>query len=455
MTVRTPHHNDLAKQSNELEQIVKEGRLSEAQLSAAFAEVTRGLLPVDESPIRRVPRPRVAGRWGTPFSHSWAAGTGSAGTVNLNYTGGSPLLYDRGVRMVTPGGGASKAISDYNHPAPVDLTGLLLRVWVCVADAANLDQMTVYAGDAGQANSFAWTLGVGQAALADSQRLTPSGRYVGLTLPWSEAIVTGTPTRASIAQFRIVTRDNGASLVVDHQGIDTVAAASVFPQGVVSFTFDDFAPGQYAIGAAKLEQYGCPGTLFYGIPGQLDTGSNMTLQQAKNLDQRGHEIAAHAMTAAIHNAGGLGYPALTADQVKTDIAQNSSWLAANAFSGTDHGAWPHGARTAQNVDTARRFLKASRGTPPAASRVETLPPADPMFLRSVLIDANTPAATITALIDRAYANGEWLILAFHELKSSGASGLAYNQSAYFQIVEYARAKGIAVRSVGQVLAALS
>jgi hypothetical protein len=59
----------------------------------------------------------------------------------------------------------------------------------------------------GRTHACAWTLAAGQAALDDSQRIFRNGELVGVTLPWSEAVLIGTPTRNSLGWLKVTLLD--------------------------------------------------------------------------------------------------------------------------------------------------------------------------------------------------------------------------------------------------------
>ena len=63
---------------------------------------------------------------------------------------------------------------------------------------------------------------------------------------------------------------------------------------------------------------------------------------------------------------------------------------------------------------------------------------------------SVPPATITAAIDKAWTNGEWLILCFHGIHT-GSDSYWYDSTDYRTIVDYINAKTIPVRTVGNVL----
>jgi hypothetical protein len=83
--------------------------------------------------------------------------------------------------------------------------------------------------------------------------------------------------------------------------------------------------------------------------------------------------------------------------------------------------------------------------------LETLPPGRPEYLRTIVVSATTTAATIQGWIDRAVAANCWLILCFHSVVASGATGQATNQAVFDAIVDYIATKNTQVLTVGDVM----
>ena len=101
------------------------------------------------------------------------------------------------------------------------------------------------------------------------------------------------------------------------------------------------------------------------------------------------------------------------------------------------------------VDDLGPWVDSARST--KGQRLETWFPTDRMILHQRAVDSGVTAATITALLDQAKANKEWVILTFHQVRASPTLGTT--QAVAQAIIDHAASIGIAVRPVVDVLAA--
>jgi len=178
---------------------------------------------------------------------------------------------------------------------------------------------------------------------------------------------------------------------------------------VVSLTFDD-ALEQQLSAADALEKHGMRGTFFLNT-WRLQTSlpDNMTAAQAKDLQDRGHEVAGHT----------INHPhltTLTAQQQHVEICNDRAYLSSLGFD-VRNFAYPFGDWNAQvrqavidcGYDSARDIAGVNADTP-----AESFPPKDPFVLRAPgSIQTPETLDQIEGLVARAEGKGGWLLLTFH------------------------------------------
>ena len=105
---------------------------------------------------------------------------------------------------------------------------------------------------------------------------------------------------------------------------------------------------------------------------------------------------------------------------------------------------------------ARRFFNAVRGTTGGAGGAsgpqETFPPGDDGRLRTWVIGSSETAADLEAALSQCKTHRSWLILSFHELVASGATGgLQTDEATFKAMVEKIAASSLAVKTVAEGL----
>lgn len=161
--------------------------------------------------------------------------------------------------------------------------------------------------------------------------------------------------------------------------------------------------------------------------------------------QNGWEVAGHAFTDANH---ALGLPALSPADRLAELENIKAWMDTNNFQSPAY-AYPLGNHeTASETDVAAyfdcgRLAFMQRDTPQAI--------AQPYAMQS--INAGTQTATLAAYITRAVAGKGWLNIVIHDIVASGATGNNMTQAAFDTLLTDLAASGIAVRTMGEVIAA--
>lgn len=410
-------------------------------LAAAITGVKNGIATNPDRKFPPLPPRTIITAFQT--GHGWTQ-TGN-GSSNLNDSA-TFIAGSQSIRGTTDG---ANTYCNLNSPTltPIDLTGKLLVIRLRVSDPTHLSQIVVYAAnDSGMSNSagFVFTSGSG------GDELLRAGEWVTVTLPFDAptCYYAGTFVRSAVTNFRIGLRDTGAgTMTVNIQELSIIdEPTDLWPTGLVSFDFDDAYASHYTVAAPYLARYGWAGTS-YPIVDAVDTANFMTTEQVKALqDTYGWTVGMHAATAAHHDAG---LTTLTASEQVTEIAACRSWLKSNGLRGGDFMAYPRGmfdanlrAHIVETAASARTTYRRYR---------ESWPPAEPYMMRAISVLSSDSLANLQAEIDAAAKGKYWLILVFHDLVTSGATGNQWTRSNFQSLVDYAATTGIRVHSIQQAL----
>lgn len=186
---------------------------------------------------------------------------------------------------------------------------------------------------------------------------------------------------------------------------------------VVSLTFDD-ALSQQIAAAGLLEKHGMRGTFFLNTWRLRESSpDNMTAAQARDLQDRGHEMGGHT----------LDHPHLTAlspEQQHVEICNDRANLMSLGLDVQNFaypfGDWNSSARQAVidcRYNSARDVSGVTVMTP-----AESFVPKDPFVLRAPgSIQSTDTVQDIEVMVSRAEAQGGWLLLTFHHLCDGCAS----------------------------------
>jgi peptidoglycan/xylan/chitin deacetylase (PgdA/CDA1 family) len=401
------------------------------------------------------PRPpfpaQVVSSWITTFEagHGFVAnGPASAGD-NLDDTSDAVLGTQSAV-IETDGAGTLRTLTRTGLP-PIDFTGYMPKLWVKIDHVKSASRLQLALGDSNLANQFRFSFHSTQA-----QRWTTDGDWVALSMSWApeNVAIVGTPNRAAITdvQLRVIDDASGTPVQVHVNGIVLVAEpVTTYPDGVLTFTFDDNYANMVTAALPPLAAHAFPATA-YVITDMVGESNRATLADLKTLqDDHGWEIAAHAGTDLHHYAR---YPNLSAQVLEDDMVDARAWLIANGFGGYDQCSYPGGDFTGgigtDVLALARRYFATCRTI--YQGERETYPPADSAKLRVFYVTNAVTLATAMAAVDHAKANREWIILVFHSLVAAPASSTEWSAMDFAALVDHVASTGIPVKTVGQVLA---
>ncbi len=235
------------------------------------------------------------------------------------------------------------------------------------------------------------------------------------------------------------------------------AAAFSWPQGrqaALSISFDDARESQVTVGTALLDQYGLKAT-FFVVP----SGVEKQLEGWKKAVANGHEIGNHTLThPCTGNFAWSRQNALedhTLKSMRKEIAECNKRIEALLQVKAEVFAYPcgqkfvgRGRHTKSYVPLIAKMFISGRGWMDEAAN-------DPLYgnfaqLTGVEMDGKN-FDEILPLLEAAKKNGQWLVLAGHEMGDSGdqVTRLAMLQ----QLAEYVQnpANGIWAAPVGTVV----
>ena len=352
-----------------------------------------------------------------------------------------------GETMQTNGHGAPLTIA--RSLSATDARNQQLKVFLSVQNFAQASELTLLAGDAGLTNAFQFRLRGGQ-----GQQWITDGDMVGISVSWSPDNYTtvGNPNRAFITDVAVRVADSaqGVPVSVKVESVGLVPEPrDRFPDGVLTFTFDDNWDDMVQVGAPALAKYNFPATAFV-IVDRVGMGERATLGDLKSLQENGWDIAAHAFTSVHHDQR---WPLLPANVAEDDLVDTRAWLMSNGFNGYDHCAYPGGDFTSASTSVLPMVAKyfASCRTIYQRQR-EASPPSDPRKLRVLYVTNAVSLLAAQQAVTYARANREWIIVVFHKLVDGAASATTeWPASDFLALVDHVKQSGIDVQTVTQVL----
>ncbi|MGZ4519160.1 MAG: polysaccharide deacetylase family protein [Mycobacteriaceae bacterium] len=392
----------------------------------------------------QITNPIFYGQSGHPFTF---AGTGAVGNNNDTT---DFVLGSRSVKVTTPGNGVQTKISG-TFSSAIDMTGKMLVIWLKVDGIANLlgGYPRIYLGDLALTNAYYWKLNS-----SSGQPFNLDGEWMRVTLPFGTATTVGAPSRNSLASMTIQHYDNSAGQTTFHfGGLALAPEPSQWPNGVVSFTFDDGYMSHYTQAKPYLDKYGYAATEFLiceGVYNNATYPSYMNMQQCQTLEnQSDWEVSTHAYTFANHSAS---YTGISDAAALADMAKARDWIRANGFRGADIFAYPLGNFNANTVQNVRAIFSCGRSISQFGGFVdETFPPADISRLRCMTLGSANTLASAQQAVDRAFANKEWLVFCMHDIVTTATTNLQWSIANFQALVDYVNTKTIPVRKVSDVL----
>lgn len=367
---------------------------------------------------------------------------GTLGASNLQDTTDS-AIGTKCITLTTNGEGAQGYVN--LSGLTLDMTGKGLLLWLKV-EAPSLNNLAYIAVDmatgsiSNRARGFAM----------DPNGMLTLNEWVAVPIPWANFIEgtggAGTPVRADINLIRVTVADkNGAAVKVKIGGYAMYPEKNRYPNGVISFTFDDSFKSTYDVGLAKLSQYGYKATV-YPIIDRLSQSGFLSLDQLKQLrDLYGWEIGAHAVTTASHRS----VTAISASELEAELLALRSWQDANGIQ-SDSFAYPVGNYNGDAISIIQKYFSSARSNYAQMTTPDTM---QPYRLGALVLGkaTNGTLARAKAKIDFVAAHGAWLPLVIHDLVPSGGTTNDWTITDFNELVDYIATKHMNVATVGEVI----
>ncbi|ANA87270.1 minor tail protein [Gordonia phage Kampe] len=328
----------------------------------------------------------------------------------------------------------------------------MYRIWVKVDTPDTLARIRVLLSDAsGFTNYYTLESVFSSSGIPEVQRPFKAGEWVPIALPWATAVPTGTPpNRSSLTFMRILVNDRGTGAATVRLGrIDTMSdPVELYPNGVVTLTYDDSFASHYNVARPHLDKYGYPGVLF-PIVNRIDTPGYLTSQQVDNLAFKSlWEIGAHASTYEKHVQS---LPGMTPQERIAELSYLRSWNQSRGYA-TSSFAYPNGTVDPASEIELRKFYGIGRlalGRLSGGGADEMQNPSLPTRLYGQNC-GNLSLAQIQGEIDRAKANKAWLILVFHDLPETKVSANDFTSANHMSVVDYLASSNVDVATMDQV-----
>lgn len=364
---------------------------------------------------------------GHGFTSWFAAGTVSTDASFARF-GASSL------RIATEGDGRPAA-AEWRLPEPIDAADASWRVWVHVDDPSALAELRL------QVTADDWD-SYGVYRLDRRVHDVDANAWLSLAAVEAEGYTVGDVDPTAVTRVRLRVADDGTRPVTVH--VDRLALAPRPEGAVVSITFDDGWSDHARYAAPAMRPYGWPGTV-YVVPYLVGTAGYMTEDELWALADEGWEI------------GGHYHPSL---EGRVDPELGGIVRRVRAFVETYRRdadlpitfAYPQGyfdghtvaPAVGQGFDAARTILDG----------LESLPPGDPLRLRSFSVLPTTDPGQIDAYLELALRERSWLILVVHKLDPQPREPTEIAPEQFAEILQRIAASGLPVRTVADVLASL-
>lgn len=268
---------------------------------------------------------------------------------------------------------------------------------------------------------------------------------------------------ANVTDWQLYRRDPNPSTPsrIAVNEIFTVPKQSTYPNGVACLTFDDGYASNITKVAPMVQAVGGRCTS-YLIKDQIGTANYLTLSQAQQLQNTyGWAVGSHSYRGTDHEAGGgEGFTALPAAASYNDIQQLRQWLRDNGLRAYDHLAYPHGTYCVEQADSSAVNDRVDVTLAPSLKTArtlynkmpETIPPADPMKLRSWISTSNvTTLATLQTCADVCKRAQGAMVVVFHDIVDAGPLTSSQWLTADLQsLVTYLDSIGMPLRTIDEV-----
>lgn len=261
---------------------------------------------------------------------------------------------------------------------------------------------------------------------------------------WTKFSATFVPPAGakSVAIYQILAK-NGYITTDDYSLAEYTPAR--LGRAIVSLTFDDGWRTIYTNGLPALKKYGFVSTQYLNSQPIVDGYSDyMTYQMVKDFATQGSELAWHTRTHA-------DLTKLSASRIRTELSIPTTFLSGIGQSSTvfKNFATPFGAYNTTSVNEIKKVYSSHRSTDVGYNSKDSL---DVYNIKVQNITNTTTPAQVKTWVDRAIADGTWLVLVYHEVTASAADPTYAVTPANLDLeLNYIKQSGISVQTVQQAL----
>jgi peptidoglycan/xylan/chitin deacetylase (PgdA/CDA1 family) len=220
-----------------------------------------------------------------------------------------------------------------------------------------------------------------------------------------------------------------------------------FDKARVSLTFDDAWRSQFTNGIPVLNKYGMKAT-FYMLTGETADPQYMSVDQMKQIQAGGHEIASHTIDHP-------HLPTLSAAEIDRQLKDSQAALRGWMGPGVAKNfCTPFGEYNATVVSIAKKYYRSHRSTDEGFNTKDA---TDVYNIKVQNILGTTTPAQVGLWVDQAKRDNSWLVLVYHEVAANNAvedptySVTPQNLDAELALIQ---AKGVTVSTVDQALDAV-
>jgi peptidoglycan/xylan/chitin deacetylase (PgdA/CDA1 family) len=188
-----------------------------------------------------------------------------------------------------------------------------------------------------------------------------------------------------------------------------------FSEPLVSLTFDDGLLSTYTNGLPLLKKYGLASTE-YIVSGKIGTDSHMTVDQIRQFQNEGSEIASHT----------VDHPDLTtlsSSQVNTELSQSQTTLRQlfGSNAATDFAS-PYGQYNYSVIAAIKQYYSSHRSVDAGFNSKDTFDPYDILVQN---VNSDTTPAEVAGWVNHAIATKTWLVLVYHGVEDQVPAGDQY------------------------------
>lgn len=249
----------------------------------------------------------------------------------------------------------------------------------------------------------------------------------------------------SLTVFHLI-ESVGYLAVDDFSLIKETQSGTPFSQGMVTLSFDDGWQSTYQNAIPILNNHGIKSTQ-YIFTDALGTAGYIAVPQMLDMQNQGHEIAAHSKT---HS----DLTTLTNEQIIDEVLGSKQELENLGVNSTTSFAYPYGTWNENIKNIVKQSGYKGARTALAQDSGFNYADQDPYLLKTFSIEVDTAADKVQQIISQAVQNKTWVILVFHQIENSGGQYSTTPQNLE-SIANFISANKVKTVTIGQGLAELA